>query len=51
MKILVIYATAGAGHRKAAEALYEGLKSLSQDDTLLVDVLDYTNHFYKSHQI
>lgn len=46
MKTLVIYATAGAGHRKAAEALYHGLESLT-DDAVLVDALDYTSPFYK----
>lgn len=47
MKVLVIYATAGAGHRKAAEALYSGLKSRPDIDAFLVDSLDYTNPFYK----
>lgn len=46
MKILVIYATAGAGHRKAAEALYHGLES-STHNVVLVDSLDYTSRFYK----
>jgi len=47
MKVLVIYATAGAGHRKAAEALYEGLNNFGDVDAVLVDSLDYTNRFYK----
>ena len=47
MKILVIYATAGAGHRKAAEAIYEGLKAHSEFEAVLIDSLDYTNRFYK----
>ncbi len=45
MKILVIYATAGAGHRKAAEAISQGLSSSHQVHT--VDALDYTSRFYK----
>ncbi len=47
MKILVIYATAGAGHRRAAEAIYQGLKSSPQFQVTLADVLDHTNRFYK----
>ncbi len=48
MKILVVYATAGAGHRKAAEAIYYGLKmSNVHCDVTLVDSLDYTNPFFK----
>ena len=46
-KALVIYATAGAGHRKAAEAIYEGLQSLPDVDAVLVDSLDHTSRFYK----
>ncbi|HRZ39550.1 MAG TPA: glycosyltransferase [Candidatus Omnitrophota bacterium] len=45
MKILVVYATAGAGHKKAAEALYDGLKG-SGHDVVYLDVLKYTNAFY-----
>jgi processive 1,2-diacylglycerol beta-glucosyltransferase len=51
MKVLVIYATAGAGHRKAAEAVYNGLKEMTNHrDPLvtLVDSLDYTSPFYKT---
>jgi processive 1,2-diacylglycerol beta-glucosyltransferase len=47
MKILVIYATAGAGHRKAAEAVFNGLKSAAVHQVALVDSLDYTSPFYK----
>jgi len=47
MKILVIYATAGAGHRKAAEAIYEGIKNHTDYEVVLVDSLDYTNKLYK----
>jgi len=47
MKILVIYATAGAGHRKAAEAVYNRLQSTSHQTTF-VDSLDYTSAFYKA---
>lgn len=47
MKICVVYATAGAGHRKAAEALYDGLKAHTTFDIVLIDALDYTSKFYK----
>lgn len=50
MKILIIYATAGAGHRKAAEALYHGLSHRnfsSPADVVLIDALDYTSRLYK----
>jgi len=47
MKILVIHATAGAGHKKAAEAIFHGLKTKGGVDARLVDALDYTNPFFK----
>ena len=47
MKILVIHATAGAGHKKAAEAIYNGLKAKGGFDARLVDALDYTNPIFK----
>jgi processive 1,2-diacylglycerol beta-glucosyltransferase len=47
MKALVIYATAGAGHRKAAEAIAKELKSSGAVETFLVDALDYTGATYK----
>ncbi len=43
MKILVIYASAGAGHQKAAEAIYDGIKKYTKHDAKIVDVLDYTS--------
>lgn len=46
MKILVVHATAGAGHKKAAEAIYQGLK-VEGHDAKLVDALDYTNPIFK----
>ncbi len=47
MKILVIHATAGAGHKKAAEAIFHGLEAQGGLDVRLVDALDYTNPFFK----
>ena len=47
MKILVIHATAGAGHKKAAEAVFYGLSAKGGHDARLVDALNYTNPFFK----
>lgn len=47
MKILVIHATAGAGHKKAAEAIFNGLQKQAGHQSLLVDALDYTNPIFK----
>jgi processive 1,2-diacylglycerol beta-glucosyltransferase len=48
MKILVIHATAGAGHKKAAEAVYDGLLRHTTHHVKLVDALDLTSPFFKS---
>ncbi len=47
MKILVVHASAGAGHRKAAEAVYNGLRSTTAHNVTLADVLDYTSPSYR----
>jgi len=47
MKILVIHAAAGAGHKKAAEAIFHGLEAKGGFDVRLLDALDYTNPFFK----
>jgi len=47
MKILVIHASAGAGHLKAAESLYNGIRNLTEHDVVLVDALDYSSPFFK----
>jgi processive 1,2-diacylglycerol beta-glucosyltransferase len=47
MKILVIYATAGAGHKKAAEAIFHGLRTQGRHDVRLIDALEYTNPIFK----
>jgi len=49
MKILVIHATAGAGHKKAAEAIFNGLQARGGHDVRLVDALEYTNPFFKKN--
>jgi processive 1,2-diacylglycerol beta-glucosyltransferase len=47
MKILITYATAGAGHKKAAEAVYRRLSSSPEHQVVFLDVLEYTNPFYR----
>lgn len=49
MKIIIVYASTGAGHRKAAEAVYHSLKQKPQfPDIKLIDVLDKTNPIFKN---
>lgn len=47
MKILVIHATAGAGHKKAAEAIYHGIQAKMPCEVVLADALDYSNPVFK----
>lgn len=48
MKVLIVHASAGAGHRRAAEAIYNYLKESSPDlDLVLLDALDKTNALFK----
>jgi len=48
-KIVIIYATAGIGHKKAAMAVKKALDEIAPKDveTTLIDALDYTNPFFK----
>lgn len=46
-KILIFYATAGIGHKKAAFAIKEAFDAAGRKDVLLKDALDYTNAFFK----
>jgi processive 1,2-diacylglycerol beta-glucosyltransferase len=47
-KILIIYANSGAGHRRAAEALFAvAKKNFSSVEVKLLDVLDYTTSTFK----
>jgi len=46
-KILIFYATAGIGHKKAALAVKEAFDIAGRKDVLLKDALDYTNAFFK----
>lgn len=48
-KILIIYATAGIGHKKASIAVKKALDEMAPKDTkvTMIDALDYTNKFFK----
>ncbi|MBF0570189.1 MAG: hypothetical protein HQL18_05405 [Candidatus Omnitrophica bacterium] len=46
-KILLLHATAGAGHRKAAEAVLNGLKARGYENVQCVDALEHTNPFFR----
>jgi processive 1,2-diacylglycerol beta-glucosyltransferase len=48
-KILIAYATAGMGHKKAAEAIKKAFDELKSADTRveLIDALDYTTPLFK----
>ena len=48
MRVLITYASAGAGHRRAAEAVYDYLKHNRRDLELeLADVVPYSNPFFR----
>jgi processive 1,2-diacylglycerol beta-glucosyltransferase len=48
MKILIVYASAGAGHFKAAEAIYNYLRDNYKGiEAKLIDVLNETNVFFR----
>ncbi len=48
MKALIVYANAGAGHRRAAEAAYGAFKRHGREkEVMLIDCLEYTNPFFK----
>lgn len=48
MKVLVTYASAGAGHRRAAEAVYDYLKTNRKElELALTDVLDFTGPIFR----
>jgi processive 1,2-diacylglycerol beta-glucosyltransferase len=50
LKALIIYADSGAGHRRAAEALYEAMKRYySPAEVDLIDVLDYTTPMFRKN--
>ena len=49
MKVFIVYASAGHGHKKVAEAIYQEFKEVNQGVTelKLIDLLDYTPSFFR----
>lgn len=47
MKILIAYASAGAGHKSSSEAIFDSLKEETGHKVSLVDCLDYTSPLFK----
>lgn len=47
MKILLAHSSAGAGHMKAAQAVYNGLKETTAHQGVIIDALDYTSPIFK----
>src|SRR3989338_10054823 len=49
MKIIITYASAGTGHRRAAEAIYNYFKeNCPAHDLKIVDALEKTNFLFKN---
>lgn len=48
MKILVIHASAGAGHKMAAKAVYDVLADNPAHEAVFVDALDYANPLFRA---
>ncbi len=46
-KVLIGYATAGVGHKKASLAVKEAFNEMQGVEVKTIDVLDYTNPFFK----
>lgn len=46
-RILVVYATAGTGHKKAALAIKKALDLIGSADVDIIDSLDYASSFFK----
>lgn len=48
MKVLIVYASAGAGHKKAAQALQSHLQNTHLEvSSIVIDILDYTPKSFK----
>ena len=47
MKILLVHASAGAGHFKAAEAIFDGVKKHTSHQATLIDGLNYSNPLFE----
>lgn len=47
MKVLITYAYAGIGHKKAAEAVRNALSDFDDVNVTTADILDYTDEFFR----
>ncbi|MDP3143186.1 MAG: hypothetical protein Q8N14_04530 [Candidatus Omnitrophota bacterium] len=47
MKILIAYASAGAGHKSSSEAIFDSLKEETSHQVSVVDCLDYNSPLFK----
>ena len=47
MKVVIVYASSGAGHQKAAEAVFKVLHVHQEVTTLLIDSLEYTTPLFR----
>ncbi|MGE0268897.1 MAG: glycosyltransferase [Candidatus Omnitrophota bacterium] len=47
MKILLIHASAGGGHQKAAEAVRDELQATTSHEVVFIDALDYATPWFK----
>ncbi len=48
MSILILYASAGNGHRRAGQALYESFINAGRSDVALLDILDFTPSWFRA---
>jgi processive 1,2-diacylglycerol beta-glucosyltransferase len=46
-KVLITYASAGDGHKKAAEAIYKSFLGCKDAKVISIDALNYTTRFFK----
>src|SRR5258706_12154108 len=49
MKVFIVYASAGHGHKKVAEAIYQEFREVNQGaiELKLIDLLDYAPSFFR----
>ncbi len=47
MKILIIYASAGQGHKRCAEAIFDSIRQNTSHQVSIIDALGYTNFLFK----
>ncbi len=48
MRVLILYASAGNGHKRAAQAVYEAFVNAGHNEISILDILDFTPSWFKS---